>query len=452
MEVIFATCVLLSTLVYLFETYVDYRQHLKLKETKKPAKLVYVDNKEFLDSQAYGLDKSSFHFISSAFDQAVQLLILFYGGYPWLWSYSEKVLQKFGLNSDYEVTQSLIFVFFMVLFYTIVGIPFGLYKTFVVEERHGFNKQTYRLYFTDMIKSLALGVAIGAPIVAVVLHVINWGGDHFYFYIWVVMLIIQLLLVTIYPTIIQPLFNKVEPLEQGPLKAAIEKLASSVGFPLKKLYVIDGSKRSSHSNAYMYGFCNNKRIVLFDTLLPPKPQPQSNTGSEVDENNNAVDNSNIKKEHEEYGTTNEEIIAILGHELGHWKLSHTLKMLALSQIHLFGIFFLFGLIHHNKRFFHEFGFSTQPTLIGLLLFSLIIRPLDSVLQFLMHLISRHSEFQADEFAKGLGYANELVTGLIKTQKKNKGTLVPDPLYCAYNYSHPPLLERLNAIQQKDKSK
>lgn len=234
----------------------------------------------------------------------------------------------------------------------------------------------------------------------------------------------QVVMMSIYPTLIQPCFNKVEPLKDGPLRTRIEELAASLEYPLKKLYEIDGSTRSAHSNAYQYGFCNNKHIVLFDTLLQ--------TSSE------------------------DEIEAIVAHELGHWRLSHVLKMLFISVAHSAFTMFLYGFALRFEPLFRAFGFATSgagsdsrlPTLIGLLLASYICSPLSHVLGFAFNALSRRFEFQADEFAARLrpNFAPSLRAGLIKLQKENKGAYNPDPLYSAYHYSHPPLIERLTAIE------
>lgn len=215
------------------------------------------------------------------------------------------------------------------------------------------------------------------------------------------------------------MFNKVEPLPDGPLKEKIEALAARCAFPLTKLYVIDGSRRSSHSNAYFYGFFKNKRIVLFDTLL-------------------------------EQMDTHEEILAVLGHEIGHWAYSHTLRVLAFSQLHLFALFYLFSKFTTDVSLFESFGFARPsvhfPTVISFMLFTFLYAPMESVLGFLMNCVSRYHEFQADEYANALGYAQELRSSLIKLSVKNKGMMWPDWMYAAYHYSHPPVVERLARLE------
>ncbi|KAF8977821.1 hypothetical protein BGZ46_007098 [Entomortierella lignicola] len=212
----------------------------------------------------------------------------------------------------------------------------------------------------------------------------------------------------------EPLFNKFETLPDGELRTRIEALASRIQFPLTKLFVIDGSKRSGHSNAYFYGFLKNKRIVLYDTLL----------------------------EHSD----NDEICAVLAHELGHWACSHNFRMILFGQVQLFLIFYLFSQFINDKAMYASFGFvDATPTLIGFLLFNYLYSPVESVIGFITNIISRYHEYQADAFARDLGYAASLASGLIKLQLKNLGTMNPDWLHSMYYRSHPELIERLNAI-------
>ncbi|KAG0005118.1 hypothetical protein BGZ65_011955 [Modicella reniformis] len=403
-------------IVFLWEEYLRYRHYRNLRSRVRPKTLLaYVSEEEFLKAQAYGLDKTRFGFVESVFNQIQSTLSIVLDFLPWLWSLSGTVLFKVtGYGSEYEISHSIVFFALLMIISTIVAMPFSLYFAFVIEERHGFNKQTLRLYFSDLIKGHLVAGAIGMPFLAGFLKIIKIGGENFYFYVWLFMVAFQLVMVSVYPTFIQPLFNKFEPLPEGELRSMIEALASRIHFPLTKLFVIDGSKRSGHSNAYFYGFFKNKRIVLFDTLL----------------------------EHSD----NEEICAVLAHELGHWACNHTLKMLAFGQVQLFAIFYLFSQFINNKDMYMSFGFTdAMPTLIGFLLFNYLYSPVESVIGFITNMISRRYEFQADAFARNLGYAASLASGLIKLQLKNLGTMNPDWLHSMYHRSHPELVERLNAV-------
>lgn len=204
-------------------------------------------------------------------------------------------------------------------------------------------------------------------------------------------------------------------MEEGELKASIEALAARVHFPLKKIYVMDGSKRSTHSNAYFYGFGNNQQIVLFNTLLT----------EQVDE-----------------------ICAVLAHELGHWQMSHTLQLFMIQQLHILFIFWLFSRFVHSPQMITEFGFSETPAVIGFMLFQFIYFPVDSIVCFLQHTYKRRIEYQADAYALGLEYSDTLRSALIKMSVKNLGGLIVDPWYSAWNHSHPSLIERLDMIGVK----
>ncbi|XP_073173526.1 CAAX prenyl protease 1 homolog isoform X4 [Lepidochelys kempii] len=252
-------------------------------------------------------------------------------------------------------------------------------------------------------------------------------------------------LVTIYADYIAPLFDKFIPLPEGELKQAIEMMAKSIDFPLTKVYVVEGSKRSSHSNAYFYGFFKNKRIVLFDTLLEDycalnKEHSEGEDGED--------DDTKSKVKNKKQGCKNEEVLAVLGHELGHWKLGHTIKNIVISQMNSFLCFFLFAVLIGQKELFAAFGFyETQPTLIGLMIiFQFIFSPYNEVLSFCLTVLSRRFEFQADAFAKELGKAKDLYSALIKLNKDNLGFPVSDWIFSMWHYSHPPLLERLQALK------
>ncbi|ORE11972.1 hypothetical protein BCV72DRAFT_20 [Rhizopus microsporus var. microsporus] len=407
--------IVFSCIVYAFEQYLNYRQHCRYLMCHRPDELAdIVTEEDFKKSQAYNLDKSRFGFIESFYKQIETVLMLHYDALPKMWNFSGDLLYKIsGYNTDYEILHSLVFLIIFTIFSTVTSTPFNYYSTFVVEQKHGFNKQTVKLFFVDIIKMQFVMAALMFPFISAFLWIIKATGERFYFYVWVIAIVFQLFIITVYPTFIQPLFNKLTPLEEGELRTRINELAARIQFPLKKLYVIDGSKRSSHSNAYFYGFGKNKHIVLFDTL---------------------IDHSN-----------NDEICAVLAHELGHWKMGHTLKLLIVNQIHLLSIFWLFSLFINNKQLYTDFGFDTMPTLIGFMLFQFIYSPVESVIGFLQHVYQRKNEYEADAYALKLGYASTLRSALIKLSVKNLGGFNVDPWYSAWNHSHPSLVERLNAL-------
>ncbi|CAO0790339.1 unnamed protein product [Mucor circinelloides] len=382
---------------------------------KRPSELAdIVTEEDFKKAQLYNYDKSRFAFVENLYKLIETMLILHFDGLPKIWDTAGDILFKVsGYGAEYEILQSLVFITLFTLISTVTSMPFSLYSTFVVEQRHGFNNQTIGLYFVDLLKSQLIMAVLMFPFMSAFLWIIKSTGDNFFFYVWLIVMGFQLVIITVYPTFIQPFFNKLTPMEEGELRTRIEELAARINFPLKKLYVIDGSKRSGHSNAYFYGFGKNKHIVLYDTL---------------------IDHSNT-----------DEICAVLAHELGHWKMGHTLKLLAVNQVYLLSIFWLFSFFIHNKQLYQDFGFNTMPTLIGFMLFQFIYSPIESVIGFLQHVYQRKNEYEADAYALKLGYASTLRSALIKLSVKNLGGFNVDPWYSAWNHSHPSLVERLKAL-------
>ncbi|KAJ3112335.1 CAAX prenyl protease 1 [Phlyctochytrium bullatum] len=411
-----------SLAIYLWEQYLNYRQLRILRDPKTSVPALLKEHypiEEHKKSKAYSKDKAQFGFVQALVGIVQTFLILSYDVLPFFWNYSKDVLVWLGMHGDREILQSIVFVTIYMTVSTLLGIPLSLYSTFVIEERHGFNKQTLSLFFTDMVKELALGFVFATPLVSGFIQIVRWSGDSFFFYVWLFVFAFQIIMILLFPTVIQPLFNKFTPLEEGELKTKIEKLASRIKFPLTKIFVIDGSKRSSHSNAYFTGLFKDKRIVLFDTLLEQ--------------------------------TNHEEVLGVLAHELGHWQLSHMLKRLVFVQVQMFGIFYLFSFFIKSTAFYQAFGFDSKPIIIGMMLFSYIFQPVEAIFSFLGNVLSRLHEFEADGFAKKLGYAEVMMSGLIKIHLKNLGNVNPDTLYSAWHYSHPPLVERLSALSKGGKS-
>jgi STE24 endopeptidase len=296
------------------------------------------------------------------------MLEINFNAYAAIWSVVGVFMTKYAPERfSGEITHSLLFFFFYNFASTILELPLGYYHHFVLEEKFGFNKMTMKLWIMDKIKGQLLTIAFGTPIGAGVLAIIKHTGDSFFYWVWLFMFGVQLIAVTIYPIIIVPIFNKLTPLSDGALKKAIDGLAGRLKFPLTELQVIDGSKRSSHSNAYFTGLPWKKKIVLFDTLIEQQ--------------------------------TEEQVVAVLAHELGHWSLGHTTKLIAINSVHLFFIFSLFSAFVHNKQMFAEFGFEKQmPVIIGFFLFSEVLTPSECVLQFAMNSVTRKFEYQAGLFS------------------------------------------------------
>ncbi|CAB1334932.1 unnamed protein product [Coregonus sp. 'balchen'] len=380
---IFYAVLVFSWTVYLWEAYLAYRQRRIYRSTMHvPQELGKImDTDTFEKSRLYQLDKSNFSFWSGLYSETEGTLILLLGGIPFLWKVAGTVTARFGLGPEYEIFQSLSFLMLATLFSAFTGLPWSIYNTFVIEEKHGFNQQTLGFFLKDAVKKFIVTQCILLPV-----------------------------LVTIYADYIAPLFDKFTPLPEGELKEEIESMSKSISFPLTK----------------------NKRIVLFDTLmedyspLNKDGEPETVPAEETDTPTEAKAKPKNKKQ----GCNNPEVLAVLGHELGHWKLGHTVKNIVISQ-----------------ELFMAFGFyDSQPTLIGLMIiFQFIFSPYNEVLSFCLTVLSRRFEFQADAFARGMGRASELYSALIKLNKDNLGFPVADWLFSMWHYSHPPLLERLRAL-------
>ncbi|XP_051723482.1 CAAX prenyl protease 1 homolog [Ctenopharyngodon idella] len=449
---IFYAVLVFSWTVYVWEAYLAYRQRKIYRTTMHvPTELGKImDSETFEKSRLYQLDKSNFGFWSGLYSEAEGTLVLLLGGIPFLWKVSGNLTARFGFGPEYEISHSLVFLMLATLFSALTGLPWSLYNTFVIEEKHGFNQQTLGFFLKDALKKFAVTQCILLPVTSLLLYIIKIGGDYFFIYAWLFTLIVSLILVTIYADYIAPLFDKFTPLPDGELKSEIESMAKSIYFPLTKIYVVEGSKRSSHSNAYFYGFFKNKRIVLFDTLLEDY-SPLNKSGEKEpgtgEESEAVVNESKSKPKNKKQGCSNPEVLAVLGHELGHWKLGHTVKNIVISQMNSFLCFFLFAVLIGQKELFMAFGFhDTQPTLIGLMIiFQFIFSPYNELLSFCLTVLSRRFEFQADAFARSMGRSSELYSALIKLNKDNLGFPVADWLFSMWHYSHPPLLERLRAL-------
>lgn len=355
----------------------------------------------------YTVVKTRAGFVQIAVDTLVLLAFTLAGGVEWL---ANAWLGKLG-SPLFEGTALMLSVIALM---SLADLPLNIYRTFVIEERFGFNKLTPVLFITDLIKQTLLGLALGAPLILGMLWLMDSMGEYWWLYVWLAWIGFTVLMIAIFPTFIAPLFNKFTPLEDGELKARIEALLAKCGFHASGLFVMDGSKRSSHGNAYFTGFGKTKRIVFFDTLIKQ--------------------------------LSGEEIEAVLAHELGHFKRRHIIKRLAwMFGASLIGFWVLAQLMHADW-FYQGLGVTTQGTATALTLF-LLVSP---VFTFLLHPISarlsRRHEFEADQYAAQTASAPALVRALVKLYQDNAATLTPDPLHSAFYDSHPPASIRIARLQ------
>jgi len=357
----------------------------------------------------YTVAKGRLGEIDRAVSLAVLLLFTLGGGIDWV--------AEFWMGLGFSATLAGVGIILSVmLLMQLIDLPLGIYKTFVIEERFGFNRNTPKQYATDLFLHMGLALAIGGPLLALILWVMGAVGPLWWLLAWAILQTFSILISWAFPTFIAPLFNKFSPLEDATLRQRIEALLERCGFHSQGIFVMDGSKRSGHGNAYFTGLGSNKRIVFFDTLV------------------NAL--------------SHEELEAVLAHELGHFKRKHVLKMLLTSAaITLVGLALLGWLMGQNW-FYEGLGVSIQSNATALLLFMLASPAFTLFLQPTIAYFQRKHEFEADDFASAHARPHDLISALVKLYRDNASTLTPDPLYSAFHYSHPPAAVRIANLEAK----
>jgi len=366
------------------------------------------DDDEYAKQQAYQKENSRFGLYGSLFSFSVLFLVLVFGLFGWL----DEFLRQFISN---KILLTLSFFGLIYLINEILSLPFDYYNTFVIEERFGFNKSTKTIFWLDQLKGLLLAVVLGGAILALITWLYTAIGELAWLYAWGAITVISLFMTLFYSNIIVPLFNKQTPLGEGELRDAIEAFAQKAGFAINNIYVMDASKRSTKANAYFTGFGAKKRIVLFDTLI------------------NDLDK--------------DEIVAVLAHEIGHYKKKHTLQGMFISICYTGIMLFLLSLLLDNKNIAIALGGQSASFHLGLIAFSIFFTPVSFVINVLSSIHSRKNEYQADGYAAGFGLADSLISGLKKLSVKSLSNLNPDSLYVFFNYSHPTLLQRIKAMKK-----
>ncbi len=388
--------------------------NLKALDPKLPTEFADVfDADKYAKSQNYTRVTEKFGIVESIFSLMLMLGFWLAGGFGWLDNYVR------GLGHG-EIVTGLIFMGILFAAQIIIMIPFQLYDTFVIEEKFGFNKTTVKTFIMDQIKGLILMAVIAAPILALILWIFE-TIDYAWLWAWAAFTIIQLLLTYIAPSVFLPLFNKFEPMPEGELKDAINDMAKKCDFPLTELFIMDGSKRSTKSNAFFTGFGKNKKIALFDTLV---------------ENH-----------------TTEGLVGILAHEIGHFKCKHIIKRMITGIIQSLVVFFLIGLLTDKdgavaRQLFDAFHMDNISVYAGLVFFGLLFAPVKKLLSIYSNYGSRKDEFEADAYAANAqGTPDHLMQSLKKLSADNLVNLTPHPLPVFLDYSHPPMLERLEALKK-----
>ncbi len=386
-------------------------EYLNLKNTggKLPDEVSDVYKPEEYDkSQRYKRINTRFSFITSSFSLILVLLMLFLGGFALVNRIAYAV-------SDHYIVVALVFFGILMLGSDILMTPFSIYDTFVIEEKFGFNKVTPKLFLLDKIKGWLLGAIIGGGLLAVIIWFYQLTGKNFWIWAWILMAVFSIFMTMFYSNLIVPLFNKQTPLEEGELRTSIEEFSAKAGFKLDNIYVIDGSKRSTKSNAYFTGLGSKKRIVLFDTLL-----------------------KDLSKE---------EIVAVLAHEIGHYKKKHTVTGTILGILQTGLTLFIFSLFLNNPQLSRALGVAEPNFHLSVIAFGILYSPISMILGLLFNRISRKNEYEADRFAGEMYKPEKLISALKNLTSKNLSNLTPHPLYVKFHYSHPPLLERIRALKR-----
>jgi STE24 endopeptidase len=361
----------------------------------------------------YSSAKTRLNMKALVFDAVVLLILTFGGGLQAI----DNVAASFFPTG---ILRGVAFIAILAVILSIVELPFDLYRTFGIESRFGFNKMTLAMFFGDLAKQAAVGAALGLPVLFAVLWLMAGMGELWWLYVWLVAVAFMLFVQFIAPSVIAPLFNKFAPMQDGEMKTRIENLIKRCGFTSSGLFVMDGSKRSSHGNAYFTGFGKSKRIVFFDTLL---------SRLEI-----------------------AEIEAVLAHELGHFRMRHVIKRLALMAVFSLIFFFLLGLLKNQEWFYQGLNVGHPATdAMALTLFFMVMPVFTFLLQPALAMYSRKHEFEADQYAAKFTPARDLVHALVKLYKDNASTLTPDPLHSAFYDSHPPASIRIARLEQMAKA-
>ncbi|MFO7844901.1 MAG: M48 family metallopeptidase [Bacteroidales bacterium] len=393
---------------YLLEQVLNY-----LNATKRSAKLpeelkgIY-DKEKYRQSQEYDKTNHKFSMVTSTFNLGILLIFLSLSGF----AYVDEIARSIASN---PILVALVFFGIIMFASDIINTPFSIYDTFVIEEKFGFNKTTPKLFITDKLKGWLIAVIIGGGLLALIVWFYQKTGPDFWIYAWILVSIFMIFMTMFYTSLLLPLFNKLKPLEEGELKKQITNFCQKVDFQLDNVYVMDGSKRSSKANAFFSGLGKKKKIVLFDTLID-KLSP-------------------------------EEIVSVLAHEIGHYKKKHTLASVISSVLQTGITFYILSLFVDNPDLSKALGAEEASFHLGLVTFGFLYSPISTLIGLFMNMISRKNEYAADQFAAENFDGKYLQNALKNLSVNNLSNLTPHPAYVFVHYSHPPLLKRLQFIDQ-----
>ncbi len=400
----------ISVVSYIFDQALDFI-NLKAQRKDMPEDIsAFFDKEKYLKSLDYHRAQTKFGFLTSAFGFSSSIAMLLFRGFGFL----DTFLRPYFSN---EITLALAFFGILLLASDILTLPFQWYSTFVIEEKFGFNKTTIRTFIIDKFKGYVIGGIVGALLITVLIYLTSTIGPNFWIWFGLIAAAFVLFVNLFYTSLILPLFNKLTPLPDGGLKNAIDSFAAKISFPLDNIFVMDGSKRSAKANAFFSGIGRKKKIVLYDTLI---------------------------KNH-----TAEELVAVLAHEVGHFKKKHIIWSYFLSIVQIFFMLFVLSRMIFDQNLSMALGGSQQAIHLNLLAFGILFSPISGITGLLMSMYSRKNEFEADAYARENYGGKALADALKKLSVDSLSNLYPHPLYVFFHYSHPPLLKRLEAIQETD---
>ncbi len=410
-QIVFLIFISIIVIEFLVEKYLDWLNARHFRDVPPKELQDLFDADEYRKSQDYKFENYRFSLLTSILSLIGILIFLFLNGFAFI----DYLARQWTENS---LLQSLVFFGILLVAGSILGLPFDFYHTFVIEEKYGFNKSTKTLFFTDQIKSLFLSIILGGVLGGIIIWFYQKTEKNFWFYAWVLVAVFSVFINMFYTSLIVPLFNKLKVLEEGSLKNKLETLARKTDYNLDKIFVIDGSKRSSKANAYFSGFGPKKKVVLYDTLL-----------DDLEE---------------------DEVTAVLAHEIGHYKKKHIVYNLILSVITTGFMLYLLSIFIDNRLLAEALGAENPSFHIGVVAFGLLFAPISFFLGLLTNYISKKFEYQADDFAKQFHHAEYLISGLKKLSKKNLSNLTPHPWVVRVHYSHPTLYQRIKNLKDEQK--
>lgn len=407
MNTLFYIIVIILVFQFLMETILEYLNAQRYKAPIPNELSDVFDEVEYQKSQDYKTTNYKFGILTSTFSTALTLGFLFLGGFEWVDTFVRNYTQN-------PILLALFFFGIIMIGSDIITTPFSYYKTFVIEERFGFNKSTKKLFILDKIKGWLLMAIVGGVLLSVIIWFFEWAGTNFWIYTWGLVTIFTVFVNLFYSKLIVPLFNKQKPLEEGSLKNKIKAYAKNVGFNLENIFVIDGSKRSTKANAYFSGFGKEKRVTLYDTLI--------------------------------HDLEEDEIVAVLAHEVGHYKRNHILFNLSASIILTGLTLFILSIFINTPEVSMAIGVTNSSFHAALIGFGILYSPISEVTGLVMNVLSRKFEYQADDYAKDTFAALPLITSLKKLSKNSLSNLTPHPAYVFMHYSHPPLIQRIKNLK------